>query len=160
MALCDSHSGSHWLLLALSGFQWLSLALTGSLPVSLWLSLALLWLPLWLSLALTATLWHTLALSGSLLLSYTVLDRPSGPLLGSQRRCHADALSPALLQTGACHSFDRYILYFFVNLLNMFCSLANICAMGCHVVMVVVGPAGRTAHVWCVQCNLHTAQQK
>ena len=49
--------------------------------------------------ALTATLWLTLALSGSLLLSnfaYTVLDRLSGPLLDSQRRCHADALSPAL----------------------------------------------------------------
>ena len=59
-----------------------------------------LWLPLLLSLALTATLWHTLALSGSLLLSnfvYTVLDRLSGPLLGSQRRCHADALCPCLL---------------------------------------------------------------
>ena len=51
------------------------------------------------TLALIATLCHTLALSGSLLLShfaYTVLDRLSGPLLGSQRRCHADALSPAL----------------------------------------------------------------
>ena len=58
-----------------------------------------LWLPLWLSLALTATLWHTLALSGSLLLSYfayTALDRLTGPLLGSQRRCHDDALSLAL----------------------------------------------------------------
>ena len=50
--------------------------------------------------ALTATLWHTLALFCSLLLSnfaYTVLDRLSGPFLGSQLRCHADALSPALL---------------------------------------------------------------
>ena len=28
---------------------------------------------------------------------YTVLDRLPGPLLGSQRRCHADALSPALI---------------------------------------------------------------
>ena len=54
----------------------------------------------WLLLALSATLWHTLALSGSLLLSnfaYTVLDRLSGPLLGSQRRCNADALSPAMM---------------------------------------------------------------
>ena len=74
----------------------------GSYWISPCLSLALygsLWLPLWLSLALTATLWHTLALSGSLMLSnfaYTVLDWLSGPLLGSQRRCHADALSPAL----------------------------------------------------------------
>ena len=51
------------------------------------------------TLALTATLWHTLALSGSLLLSnfaYTALDQLTGPLLGSQRRCHNDALSPAL----------------------------------------------------------------
>ena len=49
--------------------------------------------------ALTSTLWLTLTLSGSLLLSnfaYTVLDRLSGPLLGSQRRCHVDTLSPAL----------------------------------------------------------------
>ena len=46
-----------------------------------------LWLPLWLSLALTATLWHTLG------------SRLSGILsaLGSQRRCHADALFPALV---------------------------------------------------------------
>ena len=45
---------------------------------------------------------HTLALSGSLLLSnfaYTALDRLTGPLLGSQRRCHDDALSPALTQS-------------------------------------------------------------
>ena len=57
MALCDSHSGSCWLYLAL-------------------------------------------ALSSSLLLynfTYTVLDRLSGPLLGSQRRCHADALCPGLV---------------------------------------------------------------
>ena len=89
--------------LALTYSLRLSLALSGSYWISPCLSLALsgsLWLPLWLSLALTATLWHTLALSGSLLLSnfeYTVLDRLSGPLLGSQRRCHADALSPALV---------------------------------------------------------------
>ena len=100
----DSHSGSLWLPLALTCSLRLSLALSGSYWISPCLSLALygsLWLPLWLSLALTATLWHTLALSGSLLLSnfaYTVLDRLSGPLLGSQRRCHADTLSPALLQ--------------------------------------------------------------
>ena len=51
------------------------------------------------TLALTATLWYTLALSGSLLLSnsaYTALDRLTGPLLGSHRRCHDDALYPAL----------------------------------------------------------------
>ena len=53
-----------------------------------------------LPLALTATLWLTLALLGSLLLSnfaYTALDRLTGPLLGSQRRCHDDTLSPALI---------------------------------------------------------------
>ena len=49
--------------------------------------------------ALTATLWHTLALTGSLLLSnfaYAALDRLTVPLLGSHRRCHDDALYPAL----------------------------------------------------------------
>ena len=84
----------------------LSLALSGSYWISPCLFLALwlygsLWLPLWLSLALNATLWHTLALSGSLLLSnfaYTAFDWLTGPLLGSQRRCHDDALSPALPQ--------------------------------------------------------------
>ena len=101
-------SGSNLLSQAFTGFLWLLLDLSLSLSCSLWLSVT----P---TLALTCfsptTIWHTLALSGSLLLSnfvYTVLDRLSGPLLGSQRRCHADALSPALLQTGACHSFDRY----------------------------------------------------
>ena len=99
---CDSHSGSLWLPLALTCSLRLSLALSGSYWISPCLSLALygsLWLPLWLSLALTATLWHTLALSGSLLLSnfaYTALDRLTGLLLGSHRRCHNDALYPAL----------------------------------------------------------------
>ena len=68
----------------------------GTIKMALYGSL---WLPLWLSKALTATLWHTLALCGSQLLSnftYTVLDWLSGPLLGSQHRCHADSLSPAL----------------------------------------------------------------
>ena len=67
MALCDSHSGSHWLSLPLSGI-----------------------------------LWPSLALSGSLLLAnfaFTVLNWLSEPLLGSRRRCHADALSPALIFT-------------------------------------------------------------
>ena len=52
------------------------------------------------TLALTATLWLTLALSGSLLLSnfaYAILDWLLGPLLGSQRRYHADALHPSLM---------------------------------------------------------------
>ena len=77
----------HWLSV------WLLLDLSLSLSGSLWLSVT----P---TLALTATLWHTLALSGSLLLSnfaYTVLDRLSGRLLGFQRRCYANALSPALV---------------------------------------------------------------
>ena len=79
--------------------------------ISLCLSLALygsLWLPLWLSLAPTATPWHTLALSGSLLLSnfaYTVLNLLSGPLLGSQRRCHADALYPSLVTPNFARDF-------------------------------------------------------
>ena len=100
---CDSHSGSLWLPLALTCYLRLSLALSGSYWISPCLFLALygsLWLPLWLSLALTATLWHTLALSGSLLLSnlaYTALDWLTGPLLGSHRRCHDDALYHALL---------------------------------------------------------------
>ena len=90
----------------------LSLALSRSYWISPCLSMALygsLCFTLWHSLALTATLWHTLvwpslALSGSLLLSnfaYTVLDRLSGPLLVSQRCCHADELSPALGLTQA-----------------------------------------------------------
>ena len=88
--------------LALTCSLRLSLALSGAFWISPCLSLALygsLWLPLWLSLALIATLWHTLALSGSLLLSnfaYTALDRLTGPLLGSHRRCHDDALYPSL----------------------------------------------------------------
>ena len=96
MALCDSHSGSLWLLLTLSGFHWLSWLL---LDLSLSLSGSL-WLFVTPTLALIATLWHTLALSaGSLLLSYftyTTLDRFTGPLLDSHRWCHDDALYPAL----------------------------------------------------------------
>ena len=90
-------------LLALTYSLRLSLALSGSYWISPCLSLALdgsLRLPHWLSLALTAPLWHTLALSGSLLLSnfaYTALDQLTGPLLGPHRRCHDDALSPALI---------------------------------------------------------------
>ena len=69
---------------------------------------------LWLS--VTPTLWHTLALSGSLLRSnfpYTVLDRLSGPLLGSQRRCHADTLSPALWHTVRCCVIQQAGTWFF-----------------------------------------------
>ena len=87
--------------MALFGSLQLPLYLTPSGSLRLLLALiGSLWLPLWLPLALTATLWLTLALSGSLLLSnfaYTVLDRLSGPLLGYQRRCHADALCPGLV---------------------------------------------------------------
>ena len=93
-------SGSLWLLLtqAFTGALWLLLDLSLSLSGSLWLSVT----P---TLALTATLWHTLALSGSLLLSnfaYTALDRLTGPLLGSHRRCHDDALYPALTHLSSC----------------------------------------------------------
>ena len=66
----------------------------------------------WLSLALTATLWHTPALSGSLLLSnfaYTAPDQLTGPLLGSHRRCHDDALFPALLIMSA--NLPPYIFF-------------------------------------------------
>ena len=82
--------------------QAFQMALTGFHPVSLWLSMALCDSHSgshWLSLALTATLWQTLALSSSLLLSnfaYTAHDRLTGPLLGSHRRCHDDALYRAL----------------------------------------------------------------
>ena len=102
------------LILASSGSKWLSQTLTGSLWLFLAVSLSLsgsLWLPLWLPLALISTLWLTLALSDSLLLSnfaYTVVDRLSGPLLGSQRRCHADALSPALF---ICILFSQYKIF-------------------------------------------------
>ena len=100
--------------LASSGSKWLSQALAGSLWLFLAVSLSLsgsLWLPLWLPLALISTLWLTLALSDSLLFSnfaYTVLDQLSGPLLGSQRRCHADALSPALF---ICILFSQYKIF-------------------------------------------------
>ena len=94
MALCDSHSGSLWLLLTLSGFHWLSLALTGSLPVSL----CSLWLSVTPTLALTGSHCHSLAYAGSLLLSnFAYRLTLTGPLLGSHRRCHNDALFPALL---------------------------------------------------------------
>ena len=74
--------------------MWLSQALTGPLPVFLWLSMAL-------CDSYSGSHWLSLPLSGSLLLSnfdYTVLDRLSGPLLGSQFRCHADSLYPGLIK--------------------------------------------------------------
>ena len=92
MTPTPASSGSNLLSQAFTGSLWLLVDLSLFLSGSLWLSVT----P---TLALTAILWHTLALSGSLLLSNfacTVLDRLSGPLLGFQRRCHADALSPAL----------------------------------------------------------------
>ena len=88
-----------------------------------------LWLPLWLSLALTATLWHTLALSGSLLLSnfaYTALDRLTGPLLGSHRRCHDGALYPALqvAEVGAiCYDLQPSLLFLGHPVVIFTCSL-------------------------------------
>ena len=74
---------------------WLSLALTGSIPVSLWLSMALygsLWLPLWLPLPLSGLLWPSLDHYCSLI----SLIQSLTSLLGSQRRCHADALYPGV----------------------------------------------------------------
>ena len=63
-----------------------------------------------LSLSLSGSLWlsatPTLALSGSLLLSnfaYTVLDRLSGPLLCSQRRCHAKHFVPVCISPPAMY---------------------------------------------------------
>ena len=110
-----ARSGSNWHSQAFTGSLWLLLDLSLSLSGSLWLSVT----P---TLALTATLWHTLALSGSLLLSnfaYTVLDRPSGPLLGSQRRRHADALSPALITTIASVLFWHEKHFFCSGINNM-----------------------------------------
>ena len=74
-----------WLLMALS------LALYGSL-----------WLPLWLSLPLSGILWPSLA-------HYCSLISRIQSLIGSQRRCHADALSPAL----ACSHFGKAIQILF-----------------------------------------------
>ena len=72
---CDSHSGSFWL----------PLALTGSLPVSLWLSMALCDShsgSYWLSLPLSDILWPSLAHYCSLILRIH-------PLIGSQGPCSA-----------------------------------------------------------------------
>ena len=75
------------------------------------------------TLALTGSHCHSLAYSGpsgSLLLSnlaYTALNRLTGPLLGSQRRCHDDALSPAL--DIASHEIHRTIWYFCLWLNNV-----------------------------------------
>ena len=78
-------SGSLWLLLTLSGFHWLSLALTRSLPVSLWLSMALCDCHSgshWLSLPLFGILWPSLAHYCSPILRIQ-------PLIGSQGLCSA-----------------------------------------------------------------------
>ena len=80
---CDSHSGSLWLLLTLSGFHWLSLALTGSLPVSLWLSMALCGSHSgshWLSLPLSGIFWPSMA-------HYCSLISRIQPLIGTQGPC-------------------------------------------------------------------------
>ena len=88
-------SGSYLLSQPFTGSLWLLLDLSLSLSGSLWPSVT----PI---LALTGSHCNSLAYSGPLRLTilsnfaYTVLDRLSGPLIGSQRRCHADALSPAL----------------------------------------------------------------
>ena len=72
--------------------QAFQMAITGFLPVSLWLSMALCDSHSgshWLSLPLSGKLWPSLAHYYSLILR-------TQSLIGSQRRCHADALSPAL----------------------------------------------------------------
>ena len=73
-----THSSSLWLFLVVSSSLWFPIALTGSLPVSLWLSMAL-------CDSHSGSHWLSLPLSGIL------------SALGSQRRCHADALFPALV---------------------------------------------------------------
>ena len=95
-----------WLLQDLSGSYWLSVAPIGSLPFSFWLSVALCDSHSgshWLSLPLSGILWPSPAYYCSLILlkyspcsALTALAWLSGPLLGSQRRCHADALYPGL----------------------------------------------------------------
>ena len=79
----------------------------------------ILWLSVTSTLALTGSHCHSLALSGSLLLpnfAYTALDRLTGPLISSHRRCHDDTLHPTpvlhrILQTGSCKPF--YITFWF-----------------------------------------------
>ena len=87
---CDSHSGSKSLRLslALSGSYWISPCLSMTLCDSHSDSH-------WLSLPLFGILWPSLAHYCSLISRIQPL---TGPLLGSQRRCHDDALSPALIQ--------------------------------------------------------------
>ena len=112
-----AHCVTFWLTLQLALISSASLALCCSLRLLLALSLSFsgfLWLSVTPTLALTGShchSWHTLALSGSLLLSnfaYTVLDRLSGPLLGSHRRCHADAFSPALCLSNKNENYERH----------------------------------------------------
>ena len=91
--------------MALSGCLYLTLISSGSN-----------WLSLWLSLALTGSLLVSLLLSN---FAYTVLDRLSGPLLGSQRRRHADALSPALITTIASVLFWHEKHFFCSGINNM-----------------------------------------
>ena len=70
-----------------------------------------LWLSVTPTLALTGSHCHSVAHAGSLLLfnfAYTVLDRLSEPLLGSQRHCHADALSPALDRGGWGQKYSNH----------------------------------------------------
>ena len=41
--------------------------------------------------------------------AYTVLDQLSGPLLGFQRRCHADALYPGLIHESSKTNFGNVL---------------------------------------------------
>ena len=92
------------LTLATSGTNWLSQALTGSLwLLILDLSLSLsgsLWLSMTPTLAPTGSHCHSLDYSGPIwpsLAHYCSLILLILSLLGSQRRCHADAFSPGLV---------------------------------------------------------------
>ena len=108
--LSGSISGSPWLSLACSLSLSGSLACSQALSGSLWLCSALtgpLWLSVALTLAPTDTLCHSLAQSGSLWLSLALYCSEISliqSLLGSQRRCHADAHSSVCFSQMRHHS--------------------------------------------------------
>ena len=80
--------------LAHPGFLWLALCLSLALTGSLWLLLTL------FATLYSSSVWRTLALSGSLLLWTSLIQS----LLGSQRRCHADAHSSVCFSQMRHHS--------------------------------------------------------
>ena len=104
MTLTLAPSGSYLLSHAFTGSLWLLLDLSLSLSGSLGLFVTPTLAPsgsLWLLLTLSCFHWLSLALTGSLPVSLWLSVTPTLPLTGSlllsQRRCHTDALSPALL---------------------------------------------------------------